>query len=84
MTNDKPSKRKPPSRKIGSVERKIMEGAVVLKTVSADAARGVFWVFADTGRVARADVCERLTKAGKLVSRGDGLFGDGQTFGWAE
>lgn len=66
------------------VERRLKEGALVLKTCSQDAPRGAFWTFADTGRAARADVCDRLVSEGLLKPRGDGLFPDhSQTWGFS-
>lgn len=76
-------KRKPRPRPLNSVERRLMAGACIMKTVTQDASLGVIWTFTDTGRTARADLCNKLLNDGKLASHGDGLFGDAQTYGWA-
>lgn len=68
--------RKPRKAKPTIVERRLIDGAKVMKTASSDDPRGCFWTFTDTGRAARADVVERLISAGKLRPLGDGLFSD--------
>lgn len=74
-----PKPRKPRPRPKTSVEKRLEGGAVILKSMTKD---GVAWTFSDTGKSARADVCERLRAAGKLVPRCDGLFAsDSQTWG---
>lgn len=71
--------RKPRLRPKTGVEKRLEAGAVILKSMTKD---GVAWTFADTGKAARADVCERLRASGKLVPRRDGLFAsDSQTWG---
>jgi hypothetical protein len=74
--NDTPSKRKPRQPKKTLVEKRLESGVALLKTADRDASRGVIWTFSDTGRVARADICERLLRAGRLIPQGDGLFPD--------
>lgn len=74
MTDAKP--RKPRKLKPTAVELRLIAGAKILKTSCEDAPLGCFYVFADTGRTARADIVHRLIKAGKLQPQGDGLFGD--------
>lgn len=81
MSEDKPKKARKAVETI--VERRLKDGASVLRTICRDAPTGAFWTFSDDGKAARADVCNRLLSAGKLAPRGDGLFGDSQTFGWA-
>lgn len=75
--------RKPRVPKKSAVELRLEAGASVMKTISQDAPTGAFWTFADNGRAARADVCQRLIEAGKLHPMGDGLFGDAQTYALA-
>lgn len=75
MSNE-PKMRKPRKTKPSAVELRLIEGAKILKTSCEDTRAGCFYVFADTGRAARADVVERLIQAGKLKPQGDGLFGD--------
>lgn len=81
MSETKP--KKPRKAKETIVEQRLKAGASILRTITQDAPTGAFWIFSDNGKVARADVCQRLLSAGKLAPRGDGLFGDSQTFGWA-
>lgn len=73
--------RKPRKLVKSRVQLRIEGGAEIMKSVTQD---GVSWTFSDTGRSARADVCERLIKAGVLAPRFDGLFSDdSQTWGLA-
>ena len=45
---------------------------------------GGWLIVTDTGRAARADICERLIRDGKLRPHADGLFADdSQTWGLA-
>jgi len=63
-----------------ATEKRLRAGAIVLKTISPDAKHGAFWTYPDTGRLASANVCHRLERAGILESQ-DGLFPDcGQTY----
>lgn len=81
MSDAPKRKRKPPPPTL--VERRLMDGATVMKTSNSDAPCGAFYTFTDTGRTARADIVERLIAAGKLKPRGDGLFADdSQTWGF--
>lgn len=74
----------PKKRKETIVERRLKEGARIMKTATRDAATGVIWTFADTGKTARADICERLVADGVLAPLNDGLFpGESQTWGLA-
>lgn len=75
MSNE-PKARKPRKVKLTQVEKRLLAGAVLLKTSSEKDPRGCFWTFLDTGRTARADIVERFLAAGKLKPQGDGLFGD--------
>lgn len=73
--------KKPKKRPKTEVEKRLEAGALVMKSMTRD---GAIWTFSDTGRAARADVCERLRAAGRLVPRADGLFADdSQTWGLA-
>lgn len=79
MSEAKP--KKPRKRVKSRIELRIEAGAEIMKTLTRD---GAVWTFKDTGRAARADVCERLIKAGILAPRRDGLFADdSQTWGLA-
>lgn len=76
--------RKPRKVKKTAVELRLEQGVRLLKTNGGDADRGAYWTYADTGRVARSDVCERLVQKGILRPLDDGLFpGDSQTWGGA-
>jgi hypothetical protein len=82
--SEETKKHKPRKAKPTLVEQRLMAGAEILKTTTADADRGVFWTFTDTGRSARGDIVERLIAAGKLLPAGDGLFaGESQTWRYA-
>jgi hypothetical protein len=65
-------------------ERRLRQGAVVLKTHSPDAKHGAFWTYPDTGKLACANVCHRLERLGLLVSE-DALIpgAGGQTYRYA-
>lgn len=79
-----PKAKKPRKVKKTQVEQRLESGAMVIKTVNRDAPTGAFWTFSDTGRAARADIVQRLMKAGRLKPIGDGLFADdSQTWGLA-
>lgn len=78
MTEAVKRKRKAPPPTL--VERRLMEGAAIIKTSDPKADCGAYYTFADTGRAARYDIVERLMAAGKLVAQGDGLFGESQTW----
>lgn len=81
---DEPKQRKPRKAKPSAVELRLRDGAVILKTPDQEARGGAYYTFADTGRVARADVIERLIAAGKLKPRHDGLFAEcSQTWAFA-
>lgn len=78
MSEPKKRTRKAPPPTL--VERRLMEGAAVIKTNDQRADFGAFYTFADTGRTARFDIVQRLIEAGKLKPEGDGLFGESQTW----
>lgn len=80
MSEASVSKRKPRKAKETIVERRLKDGCALMKTVSPEAPTGAIWTYTDSGKSARADVCTRLLQAGKLKGRGDGLFGDAQTY----
>jgi hypothetical protein len=75
-----PLKRKRKAPPPTLVERRLMEGASIIKTADPRADLGAYYTFADTGRAARYDIVERLIQAGKLQPQGDGLFGESQTW----
>lgn len=76
--------KKPRKVKKTAVELRLETGALLIKTNTRDADRGAFWTYADTGRVARSDICERLVQKGVLRPHLDGLFPeDSQTWGLA-
>ena len=62
------------------IESRLFDGGRLIKTMDADAAKGVAWAFED-GRMARADVCQKMLEDGVIAPEEDGLFpGHGQTF----
>lgn len=76
-----PKPRKPRPKKPTQVERRLAAGAQIMKSMTKD---GIAWTFTDTGSAARADICERLIRDGKLRPHADGLFADdSQTWGLA-
>ena len=78
MSEPKKRKRKPPPPTL--VERRLMEGASIIKTADPKSDFGAFYTFADTGRAARFDIVERLISSGKIKPQWDGLFGESQTW----
>lgn len=70
-----------PKRPRNITEKRLRAGWVVLKTSSPDAKHGAFWTYPDTGRLAAANVCQRLERLGLLESD-DALFPGhgGQTY----
>jgi hypothetical protein len=65
----------------GFTETRLRAGAVVMKTISADAKHGTFWTFLDTGRTASGKACDRLERSGALVSLDALIPGEsGQTY----
>lgn len=63
------------------VEKRMREtGCRLMKTMTGDLAQPVTWAYSDSGKSARSDSVRKLLEAGKLVSTGDGLFDDAQTY----
>ena len=51
------------------IESRLFDGARLIKTMDADAAKGVTWAFED-GRMARADLCQKMLEDGVIAPRG--------------
>jgi len=65
-------------------EKRLRAGAVLMKTMSADATHGAFWTWFDSGRTADPKVCGRLERLGLLVSLDALIPGEsGQTYVYA-